>query len=137
MKKVIAIALLSLVGCSGSTEPDIPPTSGGFVDSRGGVGTAQVFGIDFTVSVNSGGVTSEQTIHANFLDAEQSSAKSKFTFGDDLTVELESLNKTEVHFLFNDEDYGILNVGDKVSIDEKGNVTVNEDTRAPTDVESS
>ena len=125
MQKIVPLVLLVLVGCSGSFTPAIPPTAGDFVKSNDGVGTAKVFGIDFRVSVSSGGASTEDSIHANFLDPEQSSARKRFTFGDDVTIQLDSVNEVEVGFIFNEQDYGKLNVGDEVVIDDERNVEVN------------
>lgn len=135
MQKIIALSLLALVGCGGTSTPTIPPTAGDFVKNNEGVGTAQVFGIDFSVRVKSSGASTNDAIEANFVDPEQSNARKRFTFGDEITIQLESLDAAKVRFLFNDQNYGTLNVGDKVVIDEDHMVEVNGTVRSPEPVE--
>ena len=131
MQRIVPLVLLVLVGCSGSSTPAIPPTTGDFVTNNDGVGTAQVFGIGFRISVNSGGASTEDSIAANFVDAEQSSARKRFTFGDEITIQLDSVNEAEVGFIFNGQNFGNLNVGDQVVIDDERNVEVNGTPRLP------
>jgi hypothetical protein len=131
MQKIVPLVLLLLVGCGGSSTPEIPPTTGDFVKNNNGVGTAQVFGIDFRVSVNSGGASTEDSIAANFVAAEQSSARKRFTFGDDITIQLDSVNQAEVGFIFNGQNFGNLNVGDEVVIDDERHVQFNATPRLP------
>jgi hypothetical protein len=133
MKPFLPILLLTFAGCNNSASPVIPPTTGDFVKNQSGVGTAEVFGIEFRVKVNSRGARTEDRIHANFVDPEQSSARKRFTFGDEITIQLDSINEAEVSFLLNDQDFGTLNVGDKVVIDEERNVEVNGTARLPSD----
>ena len=111
------------------------PTTGDFVKNDKGAGTAQVFGIDFSVRVNSGGASTDFAIDANFVEPEQSSARKRFTLGDDITIQLDSIDESEVRFVFNDQDFGTLNVGDKVVIDDERNVEVNGTPRSPNSVE--
>ncbi|MCA9139005.1 MAG: hypothetical protein KDB00_19670 [Planctomycetales bacterium] len=129
------MVLLALVGCGGTSSIPIPPTTGDFVKNDDGAGTAQVFGIEFSVRVNSSGASTDDAIHANFLDPEQSSARKRFTLGDDIMVQLESVNGSQVRFMLNDQDFGALNVGDKVVIDDERNVEVNGTPRSPRPVE--
>jgi hypothetical protein len=131
MQKIISLVLLALVGCGGTSTPALPPTTGDFVKNNDGVGTAQVFGIDFSVRANSGGASTDAAIDANFVDPEQSSARKRFTLGDDITIQLESVDESKVRFMFNDQNFGTLNVGDKVVIDDERNVEVNGTPRVP------
>ena len=123
--------MLAIVGCSESSAPPIPPTAGDFVKNNDGFGTAQVFGIDFSVHVNASGTGTDDAIHANFVEPEQSSARKRFTFGDDITIQLDSVDASQVRFMFNDQDFGVLNVGDKVVIDDERSVEVNGTPRLP------
>ena len=134
MQKLFPLLLLTLAGCGGSSTPTIPPTAGDFVKNNDGIGTAQVFGIDFSVTANSSGASTGDAIDANFVDPEQSSARKRFTLGDDITIQLDSVDESEVRFMFNDQDFGTLNVGDKVVIDDERNVEVNGNPRLPTSV---
>lgn len=136
MHRLLSLVLLTqlfvYVGCSQSPEIPIPPTSGDFVKSEDGVGTAKVFGIDFQVAVSAGGASTEDEIHADFLEPEKSGASKRFTLGDEAVIQLDSINESEVEFVYNDQDYGTLKVGDQVVIDAEGNVTVNGTERMPT-----
>lgn len=129
MKQLSSLLLLMLVGCSGSSAPAVPPTTGDFVKNNEGVGTAQIFGIDFRVDVNSSGTSSDDAIDANFVDTKSSSARKHFSIGDDIKIELDSIDESEVRFIFNGQDFGTLNVGDKVVIDDARNVEVNGTSR--------
>lgn len=131
MKKVIPLLLLAFVGCGETSKPTIPPTTGDFANNNDGVGTAQVFGVDFSVHVDSSGASTDDAIHANFVEPEQSSARKRFTLGDDITIQLDSVDESEVRFMFNDQDFGTLNVGDRVVIDDERNVEVNGSPRSP------
>jgi hypothetical protein len=136
MQKIISLLpLLVLIGCGGTSTPPFPPSDGDFVQNNDGVGTAQVFGIDFSVRANSSGASTDVAFHANFIDPEQSSATKRFTMGDDVTIQLDSVDETEVRFMFNDQDFGTLNVGDDVVIDDERNVEVNGTARWPKSVE--
>jgi len=135
MPKIISLVLLALVGCGGTSTPAIPPTTGDFVKNNDGVGTAEVFGIDFSVRVNSSGASTDDAIHANFVHPEQSSARKRFTLGDDITIQLDSVDESKVRFIFNDQDFGTLNTGDKVVIDDERHVEVNGTPRSPKSVE--
>lgn len=132
MHKFVPLLLLLLVGCGSNTELPIPPTGDDFADNRAGVGTARVFGIDFRVSVQGHGVSSDATFHANLVETEKSQASKSLTMGEDVSIELESINESEVRFVFNDQDYGTLHVGDEVVIDEQRTIEVNGKTRIPT-----
>ena len=135
LRKILPILLLAqlfvLAGCNRSSAPAIPPTAGDYVKNQAGVGTAQVFGIDFNVSVDSSGASTEDTIDANFVDPEKSRARKRFAFGEDVVIQLESIDKSRVVFIFNDQDFGSLKVGDQVSIDLERNVEVNGTARMP------
>lgn len=123
--------LVVLVGCSESPVPQIPSTTGDFVKNDSGVGTAKVFGIDFSVNVNSSGTIAGDAIDANFVDVEKSTARKRFTIGDEITIQLDSIGQSEVRFLFDEQDFGSLTVGDKVVIDDDRNVQVNGTPRVP------
>ncbi|WP_442484518.1 hypothetical protein [Aeoliella sp. SH292] len=131
MHKIVPLVLLVIAGCTKTSAPALPPTAGDFVKNNDGVGTAQVFGIDFSVRANSSGVSTDDTINADFTDPKQSRASKRFTLGDDVAIQLESVNASEVRFQFNDQDFGILKVGDKVVIDDERNVEVNGTPRSP------
>ena len=64
MQRIISLVLLTLVGCGGTSTPALPHTTGDFVKNNDGVGTAQVFGIDFSVRVNSSGASTDVAILA-------------------------------------------------------------------------
>lgn len=131
MRTITLLALLTLVGCSGPAAPAIPPTAGDFVKVEDGVGSARAFGIDFFAPVNEDGATTEAAIDANLTDPQQSSASKRFTLGDDIAIELQSIDATKVQFRFNGQDFGTLDVGDKVVIDDERNVDVNGTPRSP------
>lgn len=133
MKKVILLFLL--VGCSENSTPPIPPSNGDFVRNSNGVGAARVFGIDFSVAVNSSGAGTDTDIHADFVEPDESSAMKRFTLGDDVRIQLDSIDESQVRFTFNDQDFGILSVGDKVVIDKERNVEVNGTQRLTNRVE--
>ncbi len=135
MYKIIPALLLTLVGCGNNSTPAIPPTSGDFVKNSDGVGTAKVFGVEFSVNVNSSGASSSDSFRLDAVDPDKSVAQKRFTIGDDVAVELESIDESEVSFLFNDQDYGYLKVGDKVVIDDERNIEVNGSLRLPTSSE--
>lgn len=135
MQRIISLVLLALVGCGGTSTPALPHTTGDFVKNKDGVGTAQVFGIDFSVRVNSSGASTDVAIDANSVDPEQSSARKRFTLGDDITIQLDSVDESEIRFIFNDQVFGTLDVGDKVVIDDERNVEVNGIPRSPKSVE--
>jgi hypothetical protein len=131
MHRTPAVMLLLLVGCSGEAPPAIPPTAGDFIKNNNGVGTAQVLGIDFRVSAESGGASTTDALNADFIAPDQSSARKRFSIGDDVAIQLDSVNESVVSFHFNDRDYGQLNVGDQVVIDGARNVEVNGIRRSP------
>jgi hypothetical protein len=131
MQKLAALLLMGLVGCSGSSQPVIPPTSSDFVKNDGGVGTARVFGIDFQVHVESSGAGTDDAIAVNFVDPEKTGARKRFHFGDEVTIQLDSVDGSEVTFVLNDQDFGTLKVGDKVVIDAERKVQVNGTARLP------
>lgn len=136
MHRIFSLVLLAqlfvFVGCNSSPEIPIPPTSEDFAKSEDGVGKSKVFGIDFEVTGSTNGASSEDMVHADFLDPDKSGASKRFTFGDKMVIQLDSINASEVEFAYNDKDYGMLNVGDKVVIDADGNVEVNGTERMPT-----
>ncbi|MDE0866081.1 MAG: hypothetical protein OSA98_20020 [Rubripirellula sp.] len=123
--------LVASVGCNRSSTPAIPPTAGDFVMNNFGVGTAQVFGIDFRVNVAGSGASTEWAINISFTDATKSSARKRFTIGDDIVIQLDSISESEVKFIFNDQNFDNLNVGDHVVIDDEQNVEVNGESRLP------
>lgn len=125
IKLVLLVVLPVIIGCSGNSAPAIPPTSGDFVKNDNGFGTAHVFGIDFSVRVNSSGASTNDSIHADLVNPQNSSARKRFTLGDDIAIELKSISESKVQFMFNDQNFGLLNVGDKVIIDDERNVLVN------------
>jgi hypothetical protein len=110
MQKIISLVLLALVGCGGTSTPAIPPTNGDFVKNNDGVGTAQAFGIDFSVRVNSNGASTEDAMEASFVNPEASNARKRFTLGDEVTIQLDSINDSEVQFIFNERGFGTLRV---------------------------
>jgi hypothetical protein len=83
------------------------------------------------IPVNSSGASTDDAIDANFVDSEKSSARKRFALGDEITIELDSIDETEVRFIFNERDFGTLNLGDKVGIDDERNVVVNGTRRSP------
>lgn len=133
MQKRLAVLLVTLVGCGSGATPAIPPTAGDFVKNSNGVGTAQVLGITFRVNVKSNGASTEDSIDANFIDVDQSKAQKRFTFGDEITIQLDSIDESKTTFKFNDQGFGNLNVGDEVVIDDARNVAVNGTSRLPTE----
>lgn len=131
MYKIICILLLAIVGCGTQPTPAIPPTSDDFVKNGNGVGTARVFGIDFRMKTDSSGASAQTEISANFVEPERSTARKRFSLGDDVTIELESIDESQVRFVFNKQDFGILYVGDEVVIDDQRDVEVNGTKRLP------
>ncbi|MCC9609265.1 hypothetical protein LOC68_06090 [Blastopirellula sp. JC732] len=131
MQNLLPVLTLALVGCGGSSPPPIPPTTGDFVANQEGVGTAQAFGIDFHVQANSSGASAEGEIDADLINTENSTARKRFSLGDDVTIQLDSVDASTVRFLLNDQDFGVLRVGDQVVIDAEKNVTVNGTARTP------
>lgn len=135
MKLSLAVLFLALVGCSRSSPPAIPPTAGDFVRNDNGAGTARVFGIDFRVTVDASGASTTDAIDANLVDGGQSTARKRFSIGDDVTIQLDSVDASVVRFTFNEQDYGTLSVGDQVVIDAERQVEVNGAPRSPNTVE--
>ncbi len=135
MQKIFALVLLALAGCGKTSTPALPPTAGDFVKNDNGIATAQAFGIDFSVRANSGGASTNDAIEANFVEPQQSRATKRFTLGDDIAIQLDSVNESEVRFMFNDQDFGILKVGNKVVIDDERNVEVNGKPHPPMSAE--
>lgn len=135
MKKLIPILLLALAGCGSNSTPAIPPTSGDFVENNDRVGVAHVFGIEFRVKANSRGTSAQDSIKASFVDPDKSTARKRFTIGDDIAIQLESVDESDVRFIFNDQNFGNLKVGDKVVIDDERNVEVNGTRRLPASTE--
>mgnify|MGYP003647016515 CR=1 FL=1 len=137
MSKFASILLLILVGCGSSGSPAIPPTEDDFVKNENGVGTAKVFGIHFRVDVDSNGASTKDSIKANFVSPEESHATKQFSFGDEITIQLDSVNESEAKFVLNTQDFGNLKVGDEVVIDDKRNVKVNGTARPSNDSDQS
>ncbi|MCA9171131.1 MAG: hypothetical protein KDB23_25840 [Planctomycetales bacterium] len=135
MNRIALLFLFVHVGCSGDSTPPIPSATRDFVTNSNGIGTAQLFGIDFRVNVTSSGATSTSSINANLVEADQSSARKRITFGDSIAIQLDSVDESMVSFSLNDRDYGKLNVGDFVEIDEDGKVKVNGVPRSPSSAE--
>jgi hypothetical protein len=131
MNRLVPILALAFAGCGSNPAPTIPPTIGDFVRNNDGVATAQVFGITFRANTRSSGATTNDVIVANFLDPEMSSARKRFTIGDDIMIQLTSVDDSKVSFVFNDKDFGSLNIGDEVVIDDERNVEVNGTSRSP------
>lgn len=131
---LLSALLFTLFGCNSAPAPPFPPTVNDFVRNDPTGGTAKVFGINFQVETTSNGASTEFDFHANFADPSQSRAKIRFTFGDDVNVLLESIDQTKVRFQFNDRDFGTLNVGDEVTINEQRAVEVNGVIRSPESV---
>ena len=128
--------LLALVGCGRNSTSEIPSTtSADIVSNQSGIGTAQIFGIDFRVNATSNGASGE---HVYFKSSKPNSSepdnlisRKRFTFGDDIAIQLDRISESNVQFMFNDQDFDDLNVGDKVVIDDERNVEVNGTPRLP------
>lgn len=131
MPRILLLVLAAIVGCGGPTTPPIPNSTNDFVDNKNGVGTARVWNIDFQVLGTSGGVSAETAIDVDFTNPDHSDSTTRFRLGDDLTIQLNTIDKYDIGFLFNDQDYGVLHLQDKVVIDEERNVTVNGIARLP------
>ena len=58
-------------------------------------------------------------------------SRKRFTFGDDIAIQRDRISESKVQFMFNDQDFDDLNVGDKVVIDDERNVEVNGTPRLP------
>lgn len=135
MQKITLLVLLAFLGCGRNSPPSIPPTIGDFVANDDGVGTAKIFGIDFQVHVKSSGTTTDDSIEASFLEPERSTARKRLTLGDDITIQLDSVDESTVRFMFNEQNYGTLKTGDKVLINDARNVEVNGTKRLPDSAE--
>lgn len=131
MKTLILLVLFALAGCGRPSTLAVPPTTGDFVKNKEGVCSARVFGIDFSVRVKSSGASTDDAINAKFKVPETSTARKRFTLGDDITIQLDGVDESKVRFTFNDQNFGTLNVGDKVLIDDERNIEVNGTPRFP------
>lgn len=131
MRKLLPLLLLAILGCRQEVESPIPPTAGDFVSNDNGVGTAQAFGIQFRLPAAAGSATTEDLIHADFNDFDKSTASKKFTLGDDVVIELNSVDAKTVRFRLNGQDFGMLQVGNQVEIDAERQVKVNGTARSP------
>ena len=94
-------------------------------DALGPVGHLPVGALDVDIVIGAPEMAVETLDRRRLGDVE------RFTLGDDITVQLDSVNASEVRFVFNDQDFGSLNVGDNVVIDDERNVVVNGTPRAP------
>ena len=117
--------LMALIGCQ---KQKVSLFVGPFnVDSDTGLATGQALGIDFEVS-GASEVKSKWDLKAGV----QSYGWTEITLADDLTFQLEKLsNDSAITFKLNGRDFGNLDEGDKVVIDEGRKVTVNGATREP------
>ncbi len=123
--------LFAIVGCKKREIITYPPSKGDFVTNSDGLGTARVWGIDFEVAELVGGDSGsefEGMLHSN---PEQTDARIKITFGDDVKIRLEKVPGSPITFQLNGKDYGALKLADKVAIDKERNVTVNGAIRQP------
>ena len=116
--------LMVLVGCERKAAS---LSAGPFkVDGTTGIATGQALGIDFEVA-GATGVQSEADLKPG-----QSYGRVEFVLADDVKIQLEMPSGGRpITFQLNGTDYGKLEVGDKVVIDEDRNVTVNDTKRAP------
>ena len=135
MLRLTILIFLALTACDYGSAPRIPPSSGDYVKNAGDRSTAKVFGIDFRVSASSSGASSEGVLDADLATPQKSFAEKSFTLGDDIAVTLESIDESTVHFTFNGQNFGTLNIGDQVVIDDEEKVTVNGQSRQPIDGE--
>lgn len=130
MKRPSKLALfgtlfVALVGCQAETTS---LSSGSFnVNGNTGVATGEALGIYFEVA-NATGVQSKALLKAG--QPEHTSARTEITLADDAVIQLEMLESgSPISFQLNGKEFGTLNEGDRVVIDENRNVTVNGITR--------
>ena len=116
--------LMALVGCE-RNESSL--SAGPFkVNGTTGIATGQALGIDFEVA-GATGVQSEWDLKPG-----QSSGRVEVALADDGKIQVELLSGGRpITFQLNGTNYGTLEVGDKVVIDEDRNVTVNDTRREP------
>ncbi|AQT67829.1 hypothetical protein STSP2_00980 [Anaerohalosphaera lusitana] len=124
--------LLAILGCPKEDSPSTyPPTSGNFVKNIDGRGIAKVWGIDFEVAETVGGGAASKFEGQLHSDPDQTDAQVEVTIGDDVNIRLEKFPGSPVTLQFNNNNYGTVEVGDKVVIDAQRNVMVNGNLRKP------
>lgn len=104
----MVLLLVACADCGGSFSPEIPLTACDCVNNDRSIGIARVIGIDFSGNANSGGVNTESSIEPDFFEPEQTGARKRFVLGDDIPIQLDSINELEVRFMFDDQDCGAL-----------------------------
>lgn len=120
---VVVTLLLASLGCGNNATPvNVGPFS---VDGDTGVATGQAFGIKF----NTARGTKVEVISVA-LDSSGTVQRAAITLADDLRIDLQTVEGAEsATFQLNGRQFGILQAGDAVGIDEERNVTVNGDKR--------
>jgi hypothetical protein len=81
--------------------------------------------------VNSIGSGAENQIVPDVVNPDSSTIRRQFKIGDEITIQLTTVNASEVSFILNDRNFGSLNVGDEVEIYDERKVTVNGALRLP------
>ena len=128
----LCMLVLALVGCRDKNQahpPTYPPSEGDFVKNIDGRGTAQIWSIDFEVAETVGRTVASHFEGGLHSDPEKTNARVNITLGDDVKIRLEKIPGSPITLQFNNEDYGTVEVGDKVVIDKERNVSINGQVR--------
>lgn len=122
----LCVVFFSLVGCDREATPF---TVGPFdVNSDTGVATGNALGVDFAVAGASGARLESGPGKV------PGSGRAGITLADDLKIDLEMAEGGEtITFLMNGKEFGDLEKGDKVEIDQARNVKVNDTARQSRD----
>lgn len=118
------------IGCGQNTATPYPPSSGDYVKNFDGRGTAKVWGITFDVAEPVGRSAGSRFDGSPSNDPEKTDARIEITIGD-VKILLEKIPGSPITFGFNGDNYGTLEIGDKVSLDNERNVKVNGSERKP------
>ena len=123
----VCTLLVAIAGCGNDATPvDVGPFS---VDGDTGVATGQAFGIEFNAAQATGVELTSGT-----LNESGTSQRAQITLAADLRIELQTVDGAAgFTFQLNGRDFGTLQTGDAVAIDEERNVTVNDEKRTATE----
>lgn len=132
--RIAILILLSSILLSGCGDDLYPPSSGDYVRTDSGLGQAQAWGIDFEIRNTGGGGAAVGGSGGRNVDPEKTDARKTVTLGQ-YEIVLEKVPGTPITMTINDQTYGTVEVGDRVTIARKI-VRVNGVVREPESSES-
>jgi hypothetical protein len=131
---IIGLAVLAGFGCrqkSTGTRSSAPPfETGGTITNLNGTATGKVWGVTIEVADTRGAETTLQFDGTVSGDLKYTDAKQTIVVGE-VTIVLSKESTNPIALSINETSYGTIRVGDALSIDEAGQISVNGQTRTP------